>query len=96
MLEPLWLGFWDTRNSIGRFFLLFSSSSFLFFLLHQASDIKQRVFEFKFNVEKFQASVFKSQPNGTPDLHLADAMLEGFGLEFALKKFDMSVDLSLR
>lgn len=61
----------------------------------QTGDLHQRIFEFDFAVEKVQASLFKVQA-GQKDLHLADAVLEGFGLEFALKKFDMSVELFLR
>lgn len=60
-----------------------------------SGDLHQKTFEFHFAVEKVQASLYKSQPSG-PDRHLADAALEGFGLEFALRKFDLGVDVSLR
>ncbi|CED84268.1 Vacuolar protein sorting-associated protein [Phaffia rhodozyma] len=59
------------------------------------SDIHQIMFEFKFDVKKVQASFFKSQSSG-PDVHLLDAVLEGFYLEFALRKFDLGVDVFLR
>lgn len=60
-----------------------------------SSDIHQKTFEFHFAVDKVQASLFKSNGAG-PERHLADAALEGFALEFALRKFDLGVDVSLR
>lgn len=59
------------------------------------SDLKQKTFEFHFSVEKLQASLFRSQTEGL-DQHFADASLDGFSLDFALRKYDMGVDLFLR
>ncbi|WVR05901.1 hypothetical protein IAU60_002927 [Kwoniella sp. DSM 27419] len=61
----------------------------------QKSALRQVTFEFSFSVGKLQASLFKSI-SATSEKALADAVLEGFGLTFALRKFDMSVDLYLR
>lgn len=59
-------------------------------------ETHQKTFEFHFAVDKVQASLFKSTGPGRPERHLADAALEGFALEFALRKFDLGVDVSLR
>ncbi|KIR43636.1 vacuolar protein sorting-associated protein vps13 [Cryptococcus deuterogattii 99/473] len=61
----------------------------------QKSALRQVTFEFSFSVGKLQASLFKSV-SSTAEKPLADAVLEGFGLTFALRKWDMSVDLFLR
>ncbi|WVQ82769.1 hypothetical protein IAT38_004901 [Cryptococcus sp. DSM 104549] len=61
----------------------------------QRSALRQVTFEFSFSVGKLQASLFKST-SPTTERPLADAVLEGFGLTFALRKWDMSVDLFLR
>jgi vacuolar protein sorting-associated protein 13A/C len=60
------------------------------------SEVHQKTFEFHFAVDKVQASLFKSTGTAGPERHLADAALEGFALEFALRKFDLGVDVSLR
>lgn len=52
-------------------------------------------FEFCFSVGKLQASLFKST-SPTKEEALANATLEGFGLTFAQRQYDMSVDLFLR
>jgi vacuolar protein sorting-associated protein 13A/C len=52
-------------------------------------------FEFAFSVGKLQASLFKST-SPTAEEALANATLEGFGLTFAQRQYDMSVDLFLR
>jgi len=57
--------------------------------------MQQINFEFSFSVGKLQASLFKST-SATAEKALADATLEGFGLTFAQRKYDMSVDLFLR
>jgi vacuolar protein sorting-associated protein 13A/C len=57
--------------------------------------MQQINFEFSFSVGKLQASLFKST-SATAEKVLADATLEGFGLTFAQRKYDMSVDLFLR
>ncbi|ODO11680.1 hypothetical protein I350_00464 [Cryptococcus amylolentus CBS 6273] len=61
----------------------------------EKSALRQVTFEFSFSVGKLQASLFKSI-SPTEERPLADAVLEGFGLTFALRKWDMSVDLFLR
>jgi vacuolar protein sorting-associated protein 13A/C len=57
--------------------------------------MQQISFEFSFQVGKVQASLFRSTGDGQ-ERALADAILEGFGLTFALRQYDMSVDLFLR
>jgi vacuolar protein sorting-associated protein 13A/C len=57
--------------------------------------MQQINFEFSFSVGKLQASLFKST-SATAEKPLADATLEGFGLRFAQRQYDMSVDLFLR
>jgi vacuolar protein sorting-associated protein 13A/C len=61
----------------------------------QRLALRQITFEFSFSVGKLQASLYKST-SPTKEKALADAVLEGFGLTFALRKYDMSVDLFLR
>jgi vacuolar protein sorting-associated protein 13A/C len=61
----------------------------------QRRALHQITFEFSFSVGKLQASLFKST-SPTAERAFADAVLEGFGLVFALRKYDMSVDLFLR
>ena len=61
----------------------------------QRAAMQQISFEFSFQVGKVQASLFRSTPDGQ-EKALADAALEGFGLTFALRQYDMSVDLFLR
>lgn len=57
--------------------------------------MSQVTFEFSFKVGKLQASLFKAI-NATEERALADAVLEGFGLTFSLRQYDMSVDLFLQ
>jgi vacuolar protein sorting-associated protein 13A/C len=57
--------------------------------------MSQITFEFSFQVGKLQASLYKAT-SANEEKALADAVLEGFGLTFALRKYDMSVDLYLR
>ncbi|GAA6031882.1 hypothetical protein JCM8097_003317 [Rhodosporidiobolus ruineniae] len=60
-------------------------------------NIHQKTFEFSFAVDRVQASIFRSNPDPTkPDRLLVNAVLEGFQLEFALRPYDMSVDVLLR
>ena len=61
----------------------------------QRHAIQQVTFQFSFSVGKLQASLYKST-SSTTEKALADAVLEGFGLTFNLRKYDMSVDLFLR
>jgi vacuolar protein sorting-associated protein 13A/C len=57
--------------------------------------MSQITFEFSFQVGKLQASLYKATAAGE-EKTLAVAALEGFGLTFALRKYDMSVDLHLQ
>ncbi|SCV68005.1 BQ2448_126 [Microbotryum intermedium] len=60
-------------------------------------NIHQKTFEFTFQVDKVQASIFRSNPDPSkPDRLLANAVLQGFQFEFGLRPFDMSVDILLR
>lgn len=61
----------------------------------QRRALQQVTFEFSFSVGKLQTSLFKST-SPTAEKALANATLEGFGLTFGLRQFDMSVDLFLR
>lgn len=63
----------------------------------QKQNIHQKTFEFTFQVDRVQASIFRSNTNPSkPDRLLANAVLEGFRFEFGLRPFDMSVDVLLR
>ncbi|KAK4050444.1 Vacuolar protein sorting-associated protein 13 [Microbotryomycetes sp. JL201] len=60
-------------------------------------NINQKTFEFTFQVDRVQTSIFRSQSDPSkPDRLLAAAVLEGFRFEFGLRPYDMSVDVSLR
>ena len=61
----------------------------------QRSALQQVAFEFSFSVGRLQTSLFKSTAL-KEERALANAVLEGFGLTFDLRKYDMSVDLFLR
>lgn len=58
-------------------------------------QLHQHAVEFSFEVEKLQASLYKTAPDGTEKL-LANTVLEGFALQFAMAKFNMDVDVKLR
>jgi vacuolar protein sorting-associated protein 13A/C len=58
-------------------------------------DIRQITFAFSFAVGQLTTSLFKSNAQGV-EVAFADAVLHKFGLNFALRKYDMSVDVSLR
>jgi vacuolar protein sorting-associated protein 13A/C len=75
-----------------------SSSSQDFFEANDGEtdlQLHQHAVEFSFAVEKLQASLYKTAPDGTEKL-LADTVLEGFALQFAMAKFNMDVDIKLR
>lgn len=60
-------------------------------------NLHQKTFEFAFNIDRVQASIFRSNADPTkPDRLLVNAVLEGFQFEFGLRPFDMSVDILLR
>ncbi|CAE6488407.1 unnamed protein product [Rhizoctonia solani] len=58
-------------------------------------QLHQHTVEFSFAVEKLQASLYKTAPDGTEKL-LANTVLEGFALQFAMAMFNMDVGVSLR
>ncbi|KAF8335473.1 vacuolar protein sorting-associated protein 13 [Cantharellus anzutake] len=55
----------------------------------------QRIFELQFEVERLQASLYKTSPDETENL-LAEASLNFFTLRFVLSTYDMKADISLR
>ncbi|KAK4052926.1 Vacuolar protein sorting-associated protein 13 [Microbotryomycetes sp. JL221] len=60
-------------------------------------NINQKTFEFAFQVDRVQTSIFRSHNDPSqPDRLLATAVLEGFRFEFGLRPYDMSVDVWLR
>lgn len=61
----------------------------------QKREAQQVSFEFNFSVGKLQASLFRST-SPTAERLLANTALEGFGLTFQQRKYEMSVDLFLR
>lgn len=62
---------------------------------NQKRELQQVSFEFNFAVGKLQASLFRST-SATSEKPLANASLEGFGLTFLQRKYEMSVDLFLK
>lgn len=57
---------------------------------------KQKMFELKFTVDELRGSLYKSDPEGRKqDMLLVDLVAEHFGLEFYLRPFDMSAEVSL-
>ena len=62
---------------------------------YQPLENQQHQFEFDFSVQKLQASLFKSMIEG-PDKLIANVVFDTFNLGFVLRKFDMSVDVTLR
>lgn len=57
-------------------------------------DLHQKQFEFHFTVGKLHALLSKANTSGI-EAPLAEVVLERFGLDFALAKFDMQVDVAL-
>ncbi|KAK0724982.1 hypothetical protein B0H67DRAFT_480247 [Lasiosphaeris hirsuta] len=58
--------------------------------------MQQRAFEFKFAVDKLKGSLYRSDPDGKrPDQLLVDLVAENFDLEFYLRPYDMSAEVSL-
>lgn len=58
--------------------------------------IQQRIFEFKFTVDKLKGSLYRSDPDRKrPDQLLVDLVAENFGVEFHLRPFDMGAEVSL-
>ncbi|KAL1410608.1 Vacuolar protein sorting-associated protein 13 [Vanrija albida] len=61
---------------------------------NQRRELQQVNFDFSFTVGKLQASLFRST-SPTTEKALANASLDGFGLTFVQRKYEMSVDLFL-
>ncbi len=58
--------------------------------------IQQRIFEFKFTVDKLKGSLYRSDPERKkPDQLLVELVAEDFGVEFHLRPFDMGAEVSL-
>ncbi|KAL1838057.1 hypothetical protein VTJ49DRAFT_3105 [Mycothermus thermophilus] len=58
--------------------------------------IKQRLFVFRFTVDKLRGSLYRSDPDRRrPDQLLVELVAEDFGVEFQLRPFDMSAEVSL-
>jgi hypothetical protein len=57
-------------------------------------DLHQNQFEFHFTVGRLQALLSKGDAAGM-ESPLAEVVLERFGLDFELAKFDMQVGVSL-
>ncbi len=55
----------------------------------------QKSFEFAFSVGQLTASLFRTNPEGREE-PFADATLDEFGMNFAMRRYDMSVDVFLR
>ncbi|EXJ81906.1 hypothetical protein A1O1_07973 [Capronia coronata CBS 617.96] len=61
------------------------------------ANIHQRNFEINFTVEKLQASLYKSDPEGEkPDKLLVELVAEHFFLSFYLRPYDMVAEVLLR
>ena len=62
----------------------------------QVLRIQQRIFEFKFTVDKLKGSLYRSDPDRKrPDQLLVELVAEDFGVEFRLRPFDMGAEVSL-
>ncbi|KAK3299597.1 uncharacterized protein B0H64DRAFT_389102 [Chaetomium fimeti] len=58
--------------------------------------VQQRIFEFKFTVDKLRGSLYRSDPQRQkPDQLLVELVAEHFGVEFNLRPFDMGADVTL-
>jgi vacuolar protein sorting-associated protein 13A/C len=59
--------------------------------------MQQRSFEFKFSVDQLKGSLYRSDPDSKqPDQLLVELIAEHFDLEFYLRPYDMSAEVSLR
>ena len=58
--------------------------------------IQQRLFEFRFTVDKLKGSLYRSDPDRhKPDQLLVDLVAERFGVEFQIRPYDMGAEISL-
>lgn len=59
-------------------------------------QMKQRIFQLRFQVDKLRGSLYKSDPaRKKPDQLLVDLVAERFELEFYTRKYDMAAEVSL-
>ncbi|GLB36151.1 putative vacuolar protein sorting-associated protein [Lyophyllum shimeji] len=58
-------------------------------------ELRQHIFELNFQVDNLRAAIFRSMADGV-EKALGDVSFERFMLAFALAKYDMKVDISLR
>lgn len=59
-------------------------------------EMKQRIFQLRFTVDKLQGSLYKSDPaRKKPDQLLVHLVAERFDLEFYNRKYDMAAEVSL-
>lgn len=58
--------------------------------------VQQRNFELKFEVDRLQGSLYKSDPEGRkPDQLLVELVAENFGLNLIVRPYDLIIDTSL-
>jgi vacuolar protein sorting-associated protein 13A/C len=58
--------------------------------------VQQRNFELKFEVDRLQGSLFRSDPEGhKPDQLLVELVAENFALNLVVRPFDLAIDTSL-
>ncbi|SPQ24240.1 69ce8ed1-3762-4d61-b82d-7a61ebbcd3f7 [Thermothielavioides terrestris] len=58
--------------------------------------MQQRIFEFRFTVDKLKGSLYRSDPDRRrPDQLLVELVAERFGVEFHLRPYDMGADVTL-
>ncbi|KAL3428164.1 hypothetical protein PVAG01_01673 [Phlyctema vagabunda] len=58
--------------------------------------IQQRNFELKFEVERLQGSLFRSDPEGRkPDQLLVELVAQNFGLDLCIRPYDMIIETTL-
>lgn len=59
--------------------------------------LEQKNFELKFEVERLQGSLYRSDPEGRkPDQLLVEVVAENFGVNFVLRPYDLIVETSLQ
>ncbi|KAK6533217.1 hypothetical protein TWF281_007367 [Arthrobotrys megalospora] len=62
-----------------------------------APKLHQKTFEFKFQVDRLQGSLFKAEATAnTPDRPLAELVADGFILNFYVRPYDMVADVILK
>ncbi|KAK6330143.1 hypothetical protein TWF730_004642 [Orbilia blumenaviensis] len=62
-----------------------------------APKLHQKTFEFKFQVDRLQGSLFKAETTGSrPDRPLAELVADGFILNFYVRPYDMLADVILK